>query len=414
MKIVHIITRLILGGAQENTLLTCEGLHRRGHEVTLITGPALGPEGELFSRARQGGYEVIETGCLRRAVNPLYDIPCYIKLRKLIQQINPDIVHTHSAKAGIMGRQAAAFLRKKNSASGCCCGLGKFRDAQLASCARPVIVHTIHGLAFHRYQSSLTNRLYIAIEKHSAQQTDAFISVAQAMTDQAVAAGLAPEEKFTCIYSGMETANYLNPPSAQRIAQLRGKYDIPDDAVVIATVARLFKLKGHKYIIEAARQIVPQHKNVIWLFIGDGAWRDKLTQQTAATHLEKHFRFTGLVPPQKVGELLHISDILLHCSLREGLARALPQAMLCAKPVISFDVDGAAEVVFDDQTGYLVPPLDIDGLINAQEKLINDPELRQQLGLTGREKCRKMFDHNLMVDNIEQLYKFLIPDQAAL
>ncbi len=407
MKIVHIITRLILGGAQENTLLTCEGLQRKGYDVTLITGPALGPEGELMTRAKRGGYKVVELGCLRRAVNPLLDIRCYIKLRKLIREINPDIVHTHSAKAGILGRQAAAVLRKKNSESGCCCGLGKFRNAQLASCARPVILHTIHGLAFHRYQSSLINRLYIAIEKHSAKQTDAFISVAQAMTEQAVAAGLAPAEKFTCIYSGMETAHYLTPPGDERKTQLRNDYNIPDDAIVIATVARLFKLKGHKYIIEAARRIAPDYPNVIWLFIGDGAWRDKLKQQINGAKLEKHFRFTGLVSPQKVGELLHISNILLHCSLREGLARALPQAMLCGIPVISFDVDGAAEVVFNDQTGYLVPPLDIDALVTAQEKLINDANLRRRMGLKGQEKCRKMFDNNLMVDNIEQLYRFL-------
>ncbi|MBN1766705.1 MAG: glycosyltransferase, partial [Sedimentisphaerales bacterium] len=141
MKIVHIITRMILGGAQENTLFTCEGLHRRGHEVTLITGPALGPEGELMERAKGGGYRVIEMENMRRAINPAWDVPCYFKLKKLITELAPDIVHTHSAKAGILGRRAADKVRSKAVAA-CCSRVGKFQQAQMACTARPRIVHT--------------------------------------------------------------------------------------------------------------------------------------------------------------------------------------------------------------------------------------------------------------------------------
>jgi glycosyltransferase involved in cell wall biosynthesis len=403
---------MILGGAQENTLFTCEGLHRRGHEVVLITGPALGPEGQLMDRARGGGYRVIELDCLRRAINPFHDIPAYFKIKKLLAELDPDIVHTHSAKAGVLGRYAAAALRKKQAAT-CCPTVSKLREAQLAHCGRPRIVHTIHGLAFHPYQAGWLNHSYIAVERAAAKRTDAFISVAQAMTDQACAAGVGPSKSYTRIFSGLETDTFLQEPDAKTIARVRGDLDIAEDAVVIVTIARLFNLKGHEYIIEAARQLAARHEKVIWLWVGDGSLRVQLEKQIVAVGIKDRFRLTGLVPPERVPELLHAADILLHCSLREGLARTLPQALLCGKPVISFDVDGAREVVLNEKSGYLIPPRDVPGLIAAQERLINDRELRQRLGKTGREHCRKEFDHETMTDKIEQLYKTqlaLVPD----
>ena len=406
MKIVHIITRMILGGAQENTLLTCEGLHLRCHEVTLITGPALGPEGQLIDRARRGGYRVIELDCLRRAVNPWHDVRCYLRLKQLLTSLDPDIVHTHSAKAGILGRWAAGAVRW-NKAAACCTVMERFRRAQAAAGARPRIVHTIHGLAFHPYQAKLLNRFYIAVERTAAKRTDAFISVADAMTRQALAVGIGQVEQFTRIFSGIETDCFLNHPAPARIARLRSELKVPSEAVLITTVARLFHLKGHQYIIESARQIAAACPHAYWVFIGDGLLRDQLKQQIIEAGLQDRFRFTGLMPPESIGELLHTSDILVHCSLREGLARALPQAMLCGKGVISFDVDGAAEVVQNEKTGLLVPPRDIAALSAAQQRLITDPELRHRLGSAGRDLCRNQFDHHLMVDRIEAVYNSL-------
>ena len=397
---------MILGGAQENTLLTCDGLAQRGHQVTLITGPALGPEGELFQQARSGGYTVIELTQLRRAINPVRDLICYYQLKKLLRKLQPDIVHTHSAKAGILGRWAAAAVRNQQTDS-CCPIVEKFQQAQAACTAKPRIVHTIHGLAFHPYQSNMLNKFYIAVEKNAAKHTDAFISVAQAMTDQALAAGIGRPEQFTKVFSGLETQNYLEAPPPQRIAELRQQWNIPPDAIVITKVARLFDIKGHEYVIDAARALAPKYKNVYWMFIGDGILRRKLEQQIAAAGLTDRFRFLGLVAPQRIGELLHAGDIVVHCSLREGLARVLPQALLCGKPVVSFDVDGAREVVLDGQTGFLVPPRDIGALTQALEKLIDDPQLRRRLGSTGKELCQKQFDHKLMVEHIEQVYNQL-------
>ncbi|MBN2211075.1 MAG: glycosyltransferase family 4 protein [Sedimentisphaerales bacterium] len=406
MKIVHIITRLILGGAQENTLLTCEGLRARGHKVTLITGPALGPEGQLLDRARAGGYRVIEVDGLRRAINPLRDIPVYSKLKKLLREFDPDIVHTHSAKAGILGRRAAWKLR--TATDNCCSTCARVDRVRQEKHGRPKIVHTIHGLAFHPYQNALLNRCYIACERTAARQTDAFISVAQAMTDQALAAGIGRPEQYTCIFSGMETDTYLQPRTPEQNEAIRREFNLPANAVVIVTIARLFALKGHEYIIEAARNIAEHFPRAHWLFVGDGSWRQRIQQQIDNAGLSDRFHLTGLVPPQRIPDILHACDILVHCSLREGLARALPQALLCEKPVISFDVDGAREVVIDDQTGFLIPPRDVKALIDAQAKLITNSDLRRRLGQTGRKQCQESFNHHTMVNQIELLYHNLI------
>jgi len=374
---------MILGGAQEHVVLLCEGLARRGHDVVLVTGPALGPEGQLMDRACGGGYRVVELNCLRRAVNPFYDVAGYLKLKKLLKQLDPDIVHTNSAKAGILGRLAAGAIKKGN---------------------RPLIVHTVHGLSFHPYQSAILNRFYITAERIATKHTGAFISVADAMTEKCLAVGIGKAEQFVRIFSGMETQHYLDQLGDQRITEIRREFDIPDDAIVITTVARLFELKGHEYIIASAKKLAMRHKNVIWMFVGDGNLREQLARQIAEAGLTERFRFTGLVAPRRVGELLHASDILAHPSLREGLPRTFPQAMLCGKPVISFDIDGAKEVV-NERTGILVEPEDVQGLIDAQDKLIGDADLREQLGAAGRRFCRREFDHELMVEKTEKFYK---------
>jgi len=399
---------MIVGGAQENTLLSCELLRRRGYEVVLITGPGLGPEGDLMGRARGGGYEVIELDGLRRAINPASDARCYFQLKKLLKALDCDIVHTHSAKAGILGRWAAWALRKELAEKGCCLLVNEVNKHRLISRGRPRIVHTIHGLSFHPYQSAIRNRFYVAIERMAAERTDAFISVAQAMTEKCLVEGIGRPEQFTKIFSGMEVGDFLSRPSVEEIAAVRCRLGIAADAVVIATVGRLFELKGHEYVIESAKRLAGQGNNVVWLFIGGGVWREKIEGQIAAAGLSEKFRLVGLVRPEEIAKLLHSSDLLVHPSLREGLARAIPQAMLCGKPVVSFDIDGAREVVIEGQTGFLVAAGDVGGLAEAQGRLLRDAGLRKRMGEAGRQLCGREFDCELMVDKIERLYHNLM------
>jgi glycosyltransferase involved in cell wall biosynthesis len=427
MKIVHIITRLILGGAQENTLITCKLLAQRGHDVTLITGPALGPEGELFEQTKNQDYKVIVVNRLRRAINPYNDIISYFQIKKLLKQLQPDIIHTHSAKAGILGRFAGYSLCHCEA---CKVGRGNLDRDELRlwrkpsrrlrhpdnigiprndeiEYHRPAVVHTIHGLAFHPYQNQLLNKFYIAIEKSTAKRTDFFISVADAMTTQATAVGIGRPEQFVTAYSAIDEDDFLEPISQQRIKEFRRQYGIDENAIVLVTIARLFMLKGHEYIIESAKELSKRFDNCVWLFVGDGNLSDYFKQQVRQLGLDRRFKFTGLLPPSQIPLAIQSSDVLVHCSLREGLARTLPQAMLCGKPAISFDVDGAREVV-NENTGRLIEPKNIEQLIEACEELIEDESLRKKLGEQGRESVKKKFAPDTMVDTIEAVYKKLL------
>ncbi|MHC4508805.1 MAG: glycosyltransferase family 4 protein [Planctomycetota bacterium] len=419
MRIVHIITRLILGGAQENTLITCKVLAQRGHDVTLITGPALGPEGELFEQAKGQGFDVVVVDKLRRAINPVNDTISYIELKKLLRRLQPDIVHTHSAKAGILGRFAARSLCHCEA---CEAGRGNLSRCvvRLLRCSAPrndnmgqhipAVVHSIHGLAFHPYQSPALNKFYIAVEKSAAKRTDFFISVADAMTAQATAAGIGTPEQYVTAYSAIEEDDFLRPVSPEHRAEFRRKYGIAEDAVVLVTVARLFMLKGHEYIIESAKSLAGRFDKCVWLFVGDGDLSEALKRQVRELGLQDRFKFTGLLPPSRIPLAIQSSDMLVHCSLREGLARTLPQAMLCAKPAISFDVDGAREVV-NENTGRLIEPKNVGQLIEACAELIEDKSLRERLGENGRVSVTERFSPDRMVDSIEAVYRKLLQQE---
>lgn len=390
MKVVHIITRLILGGAQENTLITCRLLAQRGHDVTLITGPAIGPEGELFEKTKDESYEVIVVDEMIRAIHPFKDLIAYRKIKKHLKNLQPDIVHTHSAKAGVLGRYAANKIRRTQNAE-----------------HRTKIVHTIHGLAFHPYQSNLLNLFYVAVEKAATKHTDSFVSVADAMTKQSLDAGIGSPNKFVTAYSAVDEEAFLSQLPEEQLTEFRVNYGISKDAVVLATVARLFELKGHDYIIESAKELSKRFDKAIWLFVGDGNLSDYYRDQVTKLGLAHCIKFTGLLPPSQIPLALQASDILVHCSLREGLARAIPQAMLCGKPAVAFDLDGSPEVV-SENTGRLIEPQNVEQLIKACAELIGGKELRQRLGSSARESVKEKFAPDTMVNVIEGVYERLL------
>ena len=349
----------------------------------------MGQKATFTNYAQNQKFNLIILDNLRRQINPFYDIPAYWQIKKLLREIRPDIVHTHSAKAGILGRYAARSLE------------GKWGHNL------PQVVHTIHGLAFHPYQNNLINKFYIAIEKATAKRTDFFISVADAMTNQAVAAGTGEPDRFVTAYSAIEENDFLQPIPDEQINQFRQKYAIPEDSIVLVSIARLFCLKGHEYIIESAKALAEKFPKVLWLFVGDGILADKYKQWIHDLGLGHRFRFTGLLAPDQIPLVIQSSDILVHCSLREGLARTLPQAMLCGKPAISFDVDGAREVI-NENTGRLIEPKNTEQLTAACAELIQDKGLREKLGAQGRESVRTKFAPETMVDTIEAVYRRLV------
>jgi glycosyltransferase involved in cell wall biosynthesis len=380
MRIVHIITRLIIGGAQENTVLCCEDLMRQfGDDVLLVTGPPLGPEGSLLERARAGGGPLEIMDSLRRPIDPWRDLASYQQIKKRLRRFRPDVVHTHSAKGGMLGRAAAWSL------------------------GVPAVIHTVHGAPFHPWQGRGARWFFRACERWAARRCHAMVSVADAMTELMVAAGVAPREKFTTVYSGMEVEPFLQ--SAQHRECTRQELGYRPEHVVIGKVARLFRLKGHDDLIRAARSVVDAEPNVRFLLVGDGVLRGPLERQLAAAGLTPYFQFTGLVLPERVPALLAASDIVVHASLREGLARVLPQALIAGKPVVSYDVDGAREVVLPGETGFLVPPRDITALALALTNLVADPRLRERFGQEGRRRFTDQFRHERMTAQLRGVYE---------
>jgi glycosyltransferase involved in cell wall biosynthesis len=234
------------------------------------------------------------------------------------------------------------------------------------------------------------------------------------MTDQLVAARIAPRSMFTTIYSGMDVEPFLQADRGRQAVRAELGWD--DSHVVVGKIARLFHLKGHAYVIEAARQVIARCPRARFLFVGDGILREQLQRQLAKHGIERYFHFTGLVPPARIPALIGAMDILVHASLREGLARALPQALIAGKPVVSYDVDGAREVVRSGETGYLLPPCSVEPLAAALITLAESPALRKQLGATGRARCTDPFRHQTMTTQLRGLYQRLlqqVPQRSA-
>ncbi len=332
IRVLHIITRMIVGGAQENTLLSVEGLDAMPeYQVTLVSGIDKGKEGELLSRAREATRLVIVPEMVR-SINPFADLVAFWKLYKLIRKGRYHIVHTHSSKAGVLGRIAAWFA------------------------GTPIIVHTLHSLVFHDYQPWLVNRGWWLAKKISAPVTDFYISVSEIIVQKAIAAGIAEPERFRTIYSGMELDWFLNAKfDAEAVKR---EFGIPSDSPVVGKIARLFELKGHDQLMDAAPEIVRRVPNVRFFLIGDGILLEHLQERARGYGILENFVFAGLIDRERIPEMISAMDIVVHTSLREGLARVLPQSLAMGKPCVSFDIDGAPEVVINDNTGYLVEPFD--------------------------------------------------------
>lgn len=389
MRIVHVITRLILGGAQENTVYNVEDLvEHYGDDVVLITGPPEGPEGDLFDRTKSKNLDVRLLDDLVRPVRPVIDGRAYQQLVRLFRDLRPEVVHTHSSKAGILGRAAAHH-----------CGI-------------PCIVHTIHGLPFHPFERWHRNLIYTAAERWAAKRCHRIITVAEAMTVQALQAKVGRPEQYVTIYSGMEVEPFLSPPVDRQT--VRAQWNFKPDEIVIAKVARLFELKGHDDVLAAGAVLIRQFPQIRLLFIGGGIWRERLQVKAESLGIGSNVIFTGLVPPGKIPELLSASDIVVHASYREGLARVLPQALLSGKPVVSYAVDGAPEVVLPDQTGYLATVGNIEELTEGLRKLIVDPEKRRRFGETGRQLFTEQFRHETMTARIRQLYEEVLAKPSTV
>lgn len=387
MRVAHVITRMVLGGAQENTLHNCVDLMQMfGDDVLLITGPAIGPEGSLLDRAATEGVPVEILPDLMREIAPWHDARAYFAVCDALARFRPEVVHTHSAKAGVLGRIAATRL------------------------GVPAIVHTVHGAPWHPYQPWIAQWATRWAEWFAARHCHALVCVADTMAELIEQGGVASRDKCLTVYSGMEVAPFLAADDQRAIRRAELGYSA--EHVVIGKIARLFDLKGHDEVLAAARIVVERVPQARFLFVGDGSLREKLEGAAAAAGLQHHVRFVGLVPPREIPPLLGAMDIVVHASLREGLARVLPQSLIAGKPVVSYDIDGAREVV-TPETGVLLQPHDVAGMAAALVTLARDPALREKLGHAKQRSLAEQFDHRTMTRTLRALYERLLTGQGV-
>lgn len=378
MKICHVITRLIVGGAQENTIFTVKGLKEKGYAVDLVSGPSEGPEGSLEHQVKKNNLIVIKE--MVREINPVLDVICLFKLIRLFRKNRYDIVHTHSAKAGILGRLAARIAGGKT-----------------------VIIHTVHGLSFHEFQSPALNRFYITAEKIADICTDRYICVGEVMRDKSLMAGIGRKEKYSIVYSGFEIQPYLD--AEKQRDETRKSLGIKDGEKVVGMVGRLYHLKGQEYLLEAFAGVAKEFPEAKLLIVGDGILRADLEKFARENNVFEKVIFTGLVPPSRIPELISAMDILAHTSLREGLPKAVAQGFAGGRPVLAFDVDGSRELVVSGKTGYLIPPKDVELLKEKLRFLLQNPAISYKMGEEGRKIVQNLFPVEKMVDAIEKIYK---------
>lgn len=383
LKICHVITRMVVGGAQENTLFTALDHAEKGHDVTLVTGFSPGREGELLRKARLNDkLHIVEIPYLCRELSLKNDIASYFWLKNFFRKNKFDVVHTHSSKAGITGRLAAWSAGVK------------------------FVVHTVHGQAFHPFEKAWKNFIYKTAERYAAKKCHKIYAVAQAMINQCVDAKIAPGEKYMVVYSGMEIDDFLN---AAKSAELCEKLQIPLDAPVVGSIARLFPLKGYEYFIPAAWQLLKARPDVHFLLVGDGSMHDELLAEVKRLGIEKNIHFAGLVAPYEVPQYVGNMDILWHFSVREGLPRSVVQALAAGKIPMSFALDGAPEVVIDGKSGFTLPYRNdtqwvIDEIVDKTLLLLNDKQAYLRMSEYGRELVREKFDHRYMADVLEKEY----------
>ena len=387
IRVVHVITRMIVGGAQENTLLTVAGLaDLPGYQVDLASGSDYGSEGDMLATARSAA-NVVLIPELQRSLNPVADAVALWRLYRLLRRERYDIVHTHLAKAGVLGRIAARMA------------------------GTPIVVHGLHGMVFNDYQPWIVNRACWAAQRLVDPLTDHYISVSSVVSEKAIASGIGKSDTHTTIYSGMELDWYVDPELDG--TAMRAEWKIPTDALVVGKVARMAPVKGYDLFLDALPRILDEHPATYFLLVGDGPLKASIRRRAESMGVSDRVITPGLLPRERVPEAIAAMNVMAHAALYEGLPRVIVQALAAAVPVVAFDADGTREVVVSDETGFLVRPGDTEGFAAAVCGLLRDGELRAKLGEEGRRRVDPLFRVETMVEDTRLVYENLVRKYAS-
>ena len=392
---MHIITRLDKGGSAETTLQVISLLNREKYEVFLVHGLSLesnmgAMEQEVLARdlslTEKRGIRVFTIPSLVRRLSLINDILAFISIYRLIKRIKPHIVHTHTSKAGVIGRLASYLA------------------------GVPIIIHTPHGHVFHSYYGCILSKMIVFAERIMSLMTDKITALTDKERDEHLEQGIASIEKYVIIHSGVMLQQILNKD--MEIETGKNKLGIPQNSKVIGTVGRLVPVKGHKYLVSAAKIVTKEFDNAVFLFVGDGYLESILERQAESLGVRENIIFAGW--RSDVIDVLGLFDIFVLPSLNEGMGKVLIEGMALGKPIVASSVGGIIDLVKNGDNGILVPPRDSDALAEAILKLIRNKNLSQKLGKNGKAKVYPEYDTSTMIKQIEEMYESLWNNHCSL
>lgn len=382
IRVVRVIARLNIGGPAIHSTLLHERLNPARFASTLVTGTEEAGEGNYLElHGRTANVEIIPD--LGREIRPLRDVQTLSRLVALMRRIKPHVVHTHTAKAGALGRAAAILA------------------------GVPAIVHTYHGHVLRGYFSPAKTAVYRGIERSLAWRTDRLLAVTSRVRDELIALGVGQPSQYRAVPLGFDLAPLL--AAERRRGELRAELGV-GDAPLVGIVARLVPIKAHEVFLAAAAVVRRQVPGTRFLIVGDGELRQALEQQTAALGLSDAVRFLGW--RADIDRLYADIDVVALTSRNEGSPVALIEAMASGVPVVSTEVGGVADVVQHGVSGLLAPMDDADGIARHVLTLLATPELRRSMGQHGRAKVAATYDAGRLVNDIESLYEDLVREKS--
>ena len=382
-RILRVIARLNVGGPALHVSYLTKGLANRGYDTTLVAGKLARGEDSMSYVADALGLDVRPLAAMHREVSPVYDPIAVTRLVGEIRRVRPHILHTHTAKAGAVGRAAAL----------------------LAGDARPpVIVHTYHGHVLTGYFDPLRTQFFRETERALARHTDRLVAVGPEVRDDLVELGVAPPEKFSVIRLGIDLESRVL--TVDRRAEFRHLFGIPEDRFVVGWIGRMTAIKRVPDILAAFKVLRERGIDATLCLVGDGPDRDAIEQLASDLGIVRDVLLVGY--QRDVAPYYAFFDALLLPSANEGTPVVAIEALAAGRPVVATRVGGVPDVVDDNESGFLVEVGDIEALADRLEQLARDPELRARLGATGRERVVPRYRVERLVDDIDELYRELL------
>jgi len=388
-KIIHIITRLDKGGSAENTLLTALGINKKKYEVILVKGPTY--ESRMSNKehatisadlkeARLKGVRIVNLPFLLRRINPVYDLLALFSLYVFLIKENPTIVHSHTSKAGLLGRLAAKLA------------------------GVPIIVHTPHGHVFFGYFGPLKTKIFILLEKLASRITDKIATLSNREKEDYILFKIAEEDKLSVICSGIGLNKFKESLLSEK-QNLKKELGIPQNSLIVGTAGRLVPVKGPEFLIKAAKYIISKYPDTYFIFTGDGPLENALNRKAREMGISENIIFLGW--RDDVAKIISIYDIFVLPSLNEGMGRVLAEAMALGKPIVASNTGGIPDLVIHGKNGFLVPPKNPKELAKYIQVLIEDKDKREKMSLKGKEMSLN-FSAEIMIEKIASLYKELL------